>query len=468
MSLRDCEKKGSKLVIIGGGISGLALGWFLKQRFKNASITILEKSDRPGGWIRTHHCDSFLFEEGPRSCRSHGTGITTLELIESLKLEKQWLPAATASQKRFLYTDKKLQQIPQRTLSFLISPLMRSLIRALCKEWRIPPCLLNDKNDESIYDFISRRFNRDVAEKLIDPLISGIYAGDIRQLSIRSCFPWIYDQEQLHGSLTKSFLRNLFNKNKESPSLSSFVKMAQKTPIFTLKDGMEVLITSLAKELKDELRLNTAVAAFELTQKGIKISTNKGTSIEADHVFIATPEATLKDLLKPLDIDVPSFPCASLAVINIGWHQSILKEEGFGYLVPSCEKENVLGMVWDSSVFPGQNKNKGQTRVTAMLGGIHRPDLLLLPEEQLIALARDSLKKHLNISAMPDAIHAKIAIAAVPQYTVGHLEKRKALESALAITSNSRIHLLGSAWYGVAVNDCIANAKKVAMALKMD
>ncbi len=450
-----------RFVIIGGGISGLALAWFLRQRFNDASIIVLEKQERPGGWIRTVRCGDFLFEEGPRSCRSRGTGTATLQLIEDLKLESQWLAAAPASQKRFLYIDGSLQQMPNGILGFLSSPLTRCLIPAFCKEWRVSPL---EKEDESIYDFISRRLNKDIAERFIDPMTSGIYAGDIRQLSMRSCFPAIYELEQAHGSLLKGFVKGLFRK-KEEPHLSSFVKKAQKFPIFTLKNGMESLITALSNSIGNDLNLGTAAINFEVKNDEIQISTNQGSTFSADHVFITTPAEATKELLKSLKIDVPSLPHASLAVVNMGWNSDVLKKSGFGYLIPTKEKEKLLGMVWDSSAFPGQNTYPNQTRMTAMLGGMHHPDIPQLQDEELIALAMESLQKHLNISIPPDTIHTKTTRQAIPQYPVGHLTKVQALEQNLAKASNSRISLLGIPWHGVSVNDCIANAKTLVSTL---
>lgn len=453
-----------RFVILGGGISGLSLGWFLKRRYGNdIALTILEKDVRPGGWIRTLEYDGFLFEKGPRSCRSTGTGVATLQLAEELGLAGETIAASPSAVKRFLYTEGRLQQLPQGVTSFLLSPLMRGVLPALWREWRTPP---ESSSDESIFDFICRRLSSNIAERLIDPLTSGIYAGDIRKLSIQACFPEMFRWEQEHGSLLKGMLSK---RKADKQTTSLFVSKMQRTPIFTFKGGMEILVKALATHLDDSIRLGCSVRTLELNGDGTNIILENGDMLQADHLFCALPSTEASALLNPLlaaeNVQIATVPAVTVAVVNMGWKGNILKHNGFGYLIPTQEQEKVLGMVWDSSAFPQQNRSDTETRLTAMLGGAHHPEIEVLSRKEIVDRALLAVSHHLNINSPPDAIHTQVAKNAIPQYLVGHNDNVKRNEQNLKRLS-SRLTLLGSSWHGVSVNDCIAESKRIALQTK--
>lgn len=177
----------SHLVILGAGISGLAVGWFLRQSLGDKiRITILEKSNRAGGWIHTTNEKGFLFEHGPRSCRTSGNGRITLELIESLGLQDQVLIPDHQAKNRFIYDGNELRQIPKTLFEIPFRKLTKGWIKAFWKDLTSP---ISKDDDESIHAFFSRRFGKEWTDHLIDPFVQGIFAGDAEKLSIKSCFP---------------------------------------------------------------------------------------------------------------------------------------------------------------------------------------------------------------------------------------------------------------------------------------
>ncbi|MBA3817229.1 MAG: protoporphyrinogen oxidase, partial [Parachlamydiaceae bacterium] len=350
-------------VILGAGISGLALAWYLKKRYQDQiRLTVIEKGSRAGGWICTTQQQGFLFEEGPRSCRTKGAGIATLELIEELGLQGEVIAASPDATKRYLYADKQLQCLPQSFLSLLFSPVMRGTLLSLFNEWRKTP---EKYVDESIYDFFARRLSPKIAEQFIDPLVAGIYAGDIRQLSVRSCFSQLYQWEQTYGSLTKGML---FDRTSSKSTHSPFVQAMKSSPIFSFKKGMETLVARLSSKLHEHLQFNSSATTLKVLSGEIEVFLADGKNLRADRVFIALPaEATislLKHSFPSMQTSLPEVSTASVAVVNLGWSQSVLKYSGFGYLIPSREQEKILGVVWDSSVFPQQNSSNSQTRLT--------------------------------------------------------------------------------------------------------
>ena len=447
------------VVIVGAGISGLAAGWFLKQRFGDSiDLKILEASNRPGGWIRSEQCGSFLFESGPRSCRTRGGAIETLRLIEALGLQDQVIAASSTALTRYLYTEGKLQQLPNSLLSFFTSPLMRGVIPALWRELWQPS---GHSEDESIASFISRRFGKNITERFFDPLVSGVYAGNMHHLSIKSCFPDLYRLEQESGSIIKG----LFSKKRGKIEKTPFIEKMLKHPIFSFKRGMETITHRLQEELAKEISLESPIVDMHLMSDRVVLLTASGQRIEADHVLLATPiEATasmLSTISPELGAEIRSIPTATVAVVNMGWNEKVLPYEGFGYLIPSSEKEEILGVVWDSSVFPQQNQTPSQTRLTVMLGGIHHPEVAKMSDDQLVKCSNRALAKHLHFKSPPDVVRVIMAKQAIPQYPVNHHLKMKFIEDTLSKVSASRVQLIGSSWHGVSIHDCISDAKRV-------
>jgi protoporphyrinogen/coproporphyrinogen III oxidase len=429
-------------IIVGAGVSGLALGWYLKKQ--NEQVTILEADDRVGGWIRSHREQGFLFEQGPRSCRSRSAGLETLRLIEDLDLCDEVISASPAAKKRFIYWEGKLQAVP---CSF---GLMKEMLPALWKEWRVPPSCLED---ESIADFIGRRLNHTIAAKLMDPLVSGIYAGDISRLSFRSCFPEMHRMEQEHGSL----LRGMLRKKRTVEDVSPFVQAMRKNSIFSFVNGMETLVSALYSKLENAVRLSSRVTALNISHDVAEAVLSDGQIVKGDRVYLAIPAYAAASLLDTrISEEMMKIPYASVAAVNMGWNQKVLKQEGFGYLVPSSQKQEVLGVVFDSSAFAQQNQHDHETRLTVMLGGMHHPWIEKASKEKIHAKAFRALHTHLGITEKPEAIHITVARQAIPQYEVGHEARLQRIEEALRHTP---IILLGNAWRGVSVNDCIAEAK---------
>lgn len=330
-------------LIVGGGITGLSAAWFLHKQDPTLKITLFEKENRLGGWIRTSHQGGFLFEQGPHTF-PFSRSPHLLSLIQALNLEL--IPSAAT--KRYILQSGRL-----RSLTSFLPMLLPHLFKR-------PPALLED---ESIYSFASRHFSPKIAETLFDPLTLGIYAGDIRTLSIRRCFPTL-----CQGPLFKHF----------RPSKG----------LFTLKDGMEALIHALAK-LPIDIHLNRPAQKI-----GEKEVIAQGKIWRADHVLSALP---------------PPLPARSLWVINLGYENAPLPKKGLGYLVPTKEKESLLGVLFDSEIFPQQNK-QGQTRLTAMVRA---------EEKEPLQAALSGLKRHLGLMVKPDYTAVLFAKDSIPQFEVG-------------------------------------------------
>lgn len=427
-----------KVAIVGGGISGLALAWNFKKQ--GIDCTLYEKEARTGGWIRTSHCQGFVFEQGPHSCRTRGAGIKTLELIEQLGLEKEVISASPAARQRFIYTQGTFKKVPVCPVSLLFSPWKKGVLKALWNDWKTPP---GEGKDESIYDFISRRLSQEVAEELFDPFTTGIFAGDIRKLSIQACFPFLYSLEKKHGGLLKGFWAK--RKEKKETGTSPFVQQLLKTSLFSFRGGMQTLTDCLYQKMQDQVQLNKEIVRLEQNGSSWKLIFADGSAAEADRLFLTIPATATAQLLTD---ELSRIPYASVTVVNLGYKAAVLPKEGFGYLIPSKEKDPIMGVLWDSSVFPQQNSHAQETRLTVML----RPSAKDPAEEAQAAVARQ-----LGILNQPAAVEVSYAHNAIPQYEVGHLERLKHIESRLP----GSISLLGSSYRTISVNDCIAEASAI-------
>lgn len=345
-----------RVLILGGGITGLSAAWYVKKKNPRVKITLLEKEKRLGGWIRTSNEGGFLFEKGPRTFQL-GRSPHLLSLIEELKLDV--ILSSPAAKKRFILHKGKL-----RTPGSFLPMLLPSLLRE--------PFISSSKVlDESIYDFAKRRFSAKIAEMFFDPLTLGVYAGDIQKLSIRSCFPALYKWEQELGSVIKGM----------------FLSPKKAKGLFTLKGGMETLIHALKNQLDIEIVHNCPVETI-----GEQEVLAGGKKWVADRVISALPIAV---------------PHRSIWVINIAYREDVLSKKGFGYLVPTKESEPLLGCIFDSAIFPEEG---GGTRITAMVRA---------EEKKPLDAALSALKRHLNIHNRPTYCSTFLAENAIPQLVVG-------------------------------------------------
>jgi protoporphyrinogen/coproporphyrinogen III oxidase len=438
------------IILLGAGISGLATAWFLKKRYPDYRLTILEKSSRVGGWIQTIQKEGFLFEQGPHSCRIQGAGHHTLALAEELGLQDQVICPSPEANRRFIYYQDKLHPLPGSLKEMPFSPLMKGWLKALWQDWRTSP---REDADESIASFFNRRLGAGWVERLIDPFTLGIYAGDCRQLSLKSCFPR-FDEWEQQGSLFKGAW-----KTKAKPSSNAWIQSFEKQSLFSFKKGMETLPLALFSRLKEHVRLNETIQLIE----GSTVSLASGECLEGDYLISTLPFHALAPLLNTYpDIQklLESLSYASVTCVSLGFNER-LPLKGFGYLVPSKEKIPYLGCIWDSSVFPQQGLEH-QTRLTVLLGGKQHPEVHQWTQQQSIDYSLSILKHHLDITSTPKVIHCQKAAEAIPQYEVGYAERKQQLQKlvqkyALPWT------LSGNAMSGVSVNDCIAQAASIGL-----
>lgn len=405
-----------RVAILGAGISGLASAYFMQKYHPDAECVLFEKESFVGGVIQSSRKDGIFFEHGPRTFATNRTP-NLLQLIKELGLEPDMI--FSSAKNRYVLRDGSIARIPDNLFRLLCSPFGRGVITGILKDLRHPPGLLPD---ESIESFVLRHGNKKVLEQLVDPMVTGIFAGDSSKLSVGACFPNWKKLEYKYGSV----LKGLFNAGGKS-SLP---------PLYSLKGGMHSLPEKLAQEITCETRFGTAITSLVEKERGVEVNGEY-----FDHAILCLPSYVLKTLVpekyRPFFTGIENI---SLSVVNIAFDSVDIPTDGFGYLAPKKEKADIFGVIFDSSVFP-ELHTKDRTRVSVLMPG----------EENFEARALDALRDHLNIHQTPMQLHVHSYKNYLPHLLVGHLERRDLL-------SSPNLSFVGNYLHSVSVESCITEA----------
>jgi oxygen-dependent protoporphyrinogen oxidase len=456
-----------RIVIVGAGISGLCTAHYLVKTLsaagREAEILLFEAEKVPGGKMRTVREDGFNMEWGPNGFLTNKP--YSLELVKDLGIEDRLAPSSDVARKRFIYSGGRLHRLPETPQAFFASNLL-SLPGRLRILWEPfapgPPSGV----DESLGDFARRRLGAEALEKLLDPMVTGIFAGDPDTMSLRSCFPLIHELEQKYGGLVKGMIslqreRRKAGENREMSAGPGGILMS-------FDAGVQTLIDVLASLLSEGL--HTGIAVESVRQRGGRfllslVENGRRGEIDTDALVLATPAYSAASALGELDPGISealsAIPYSPISVVALGYDQATIGNplDGFGFLIPRLEKRKILGALWDSSVFPNRAP-AGKALIRAMVGGVRDPDLAALPAGDLIALAREELSKTMGIAAAPALARAFFHDKGIPQYLVGHGKVLERLEARLAEIPG--LYLNSNAYRGIALNDCVLQSRLTA------
>ncbi|GAB4483753.1 MAG: protoporphyrinogen oxidase [Thermodesulfovibrionales bacterium] len=443
----------ARLAIIGGGISGLSLAFCLLKKHTGYEITVFESEKIPGGKIKTERTEGFLCEWGVNGFLDNRP--KTLELCRRLSIEP--LRSNDASRKRFIFSGGRLHRLPESPPAFLKSDLLTLTGRMRVMMEPLLPG--NPRDEETLAGFARRRLGREALDKLIDPMASGIYAGNPETLSLRACFPKVYDLEKNYGGLVRGMI-GLQRARKKQGSAEK-VGAGPGGVLTSFSEGMGVMVKSLELLIGTRLRTGYRAVSIERTGGGYSIGFADGSSFEAECVVIASPAYAAAEMLKPLDRRlsnlVAEIPYPSLSVACFGYRKEKMPREldAFGYLIPSGEKRKILGTLYDSCIFPNRAP-EGYVLLRSMVGGARASELALESDKRITDMVIRELSDIIGISAHPDFVRIFRHEFAIPQYTVGHLERLRTLE--LLREKHPGLYLTGNPYRGIGVNDCIEQA----------
>jgi oxygen-dependent protoporphyrinogen oxidase len=465
----------TQVVIIGGGIAGLAAAHKLTQTAPHLSVTLIESDSRLGGKIVTDRVDGFVIEGGPDTFLAYkprGVG-----LCRELGIENRLHGTNQKIRRTYVMRGGKLYDLPEGLTGLIPSrfaPMAQTrLISPFGKlrlgfDYLIPPRAVN--GDESLASFVERRLGSELYDRLIEPLMSGIYAGDGKQLSLAATFPQLRQTEIEHGGLIKGMLaakKKLPEGSK--PSGSSQARSAFLTPT----TGLAEIVEALQEKLRGvDIRLNTKVTRVEAVSRGYVARLANGESIESEIVIFATPSFVTADLIADLDPEMSKalneIPYASTATVSVAYPLADIPRplDGYGYIIPRAEGRSILACTWTSTKFP-HRAPEGFGLIRAFIGRAGEDESLDETDESLLKLVREELKRTLGITAPPSLHRVFRWHKAMPQYTLGHLDRLALIEKRLA--AHPGLFVAGNAYRGIGIPDCIASGEAAAaQALKVE
>ncbi|KAI8645817.1 hypothetical protein BD408DRAFT_360758 [Parasitella parasitica] len=492
------------VAILGGGISGLSAAYYLSKYSPKTKILLVEGSKRVGGWIRSQRVspgfhasipsakagtDSVLFEVGPRSLRPVGAGgAAILGMASDLQLQNEMLfvsKSDPSAKNRYIYYNNEINTLPNSLPSLLLRqpPIFKSVIRSILSE---PFVDKGSGQDESLYSFVSRRFSDHVALNLVSAITHGIYAGDSKQLSVKSTMRMLYDAERTSGSVVKGLLSSKPSRpvpKTEQDIVDELVDpdITKTTSVFGFQNGTETLSIGLKRWLQQQP--NVTIITDKQIRKidktvdgnGVKMYSDQ-VSVTVDHIISAIPSKKLDPLLTKQNslVNLSANPSVNVAVVNFAFEEGVdLKYDGFGFLTPHPDSPyklpvpGTLGVVFDSNAMSGQEnkQNSRLVKMTVMMGG-HMWNTTFggaLPSELDPQIAFEKASKALNlylgITDKPKFSMVNVLEECIPQYTVGHELRLGELHQDIKHKYNHLLSVTGASYLGVSVPDCVKNSR---------
>lgn len=435
------------IAIVGGGISGLATAFYIKQQKPEVSITLFEKEENIGGKMMTKEVEGFLFEEGSNGFLSNKPD--TLELVKASGCDDILIKSDDNSRIRFIYKDA-LHQLPESPMAFLKSPLLTCMgkLRVATEYFRAPK---KDDSDETLQSFGYRRVGREMTDTFLDAMVAGIFASAPDKISVNSAFPAVVKLEREYGGLFKGMLAKKKKDAGPGGVLMSF------------KGGVSAFINKLAKSANIEIKTNSSVSS--LKKEGDKYLLHVGEeALSFDKVILCTPAYNsaeiVKDFDKELALMLEDIEYSPISIVGLGYNQLSHDLKGFGLLTTASAKKEVLGVLWDSSIFTDRAPS-GKKSLRVMIGGQRNPELALKNEEELLAMSVRGIRETMGVDGVPDVSYVKRWERGIPNYRVGHLARMDTLFSKLK--EHKGLYLSSNAYFGVGLNDCVGNSKKIAL-----
>jgi oxygen-dependent protoporphyrinogen oxidase len=461
------------IVIVGGGIAALSAAYSLVEKAKSEnrvlSISVVEAGDRWGGKIATDRIDGFVIEGGPDTfLRTKPWGV---DLCRKLGLEERLHGTNPAQKNTYVLHSGRLKPLPEGLMMMIptqIAPMVRTPLLTWTEKARmgldffLPARPLN--GDESLGEFVSRRLGRAAYEKLIEPLMSGIYAGDGDQLSLQSTFPYLRDLEMKHGGLVKGALSVRKQRSRMSSGNSN-----NKSIFLTPTTGLAEIVEALIQHLEThhvQLHLNTRVTQIIHNKTGYyQLDTNTRGPILANGVILAAPAyisgSILLELAPQLSQELTAIPYVSTATISLAYRQSDLPKplRGYGYVIPRREGRQALACTWTSTKFP-HRAPEGYALLRVFAGRAGQEMDLPWNDEDLLEIARSEVRHTLGIQADPVLSRVYMWENAMPQYNLGHPERLKRID--VELTKFPGLALAGNGYQGIGIPDCIFSGSRAA------
>ncbi len=441
-----------RIAIAGAGISGLATAFYLGRARPDWELTILDAAPRAGGTINTVDVNGFLFEGG-------GNGFLTnkpdsLQLVNDSGAQALLMPSSDAARRRFIF-DGSLHALPESPPAFLKTRLLtgRQKLRVL-GELFVPP--RRDGADETLQEFGYRRVGKGLTDVFLDAMTAGIYGTTPAKVSVRAAFPLVVELEQQHGGLFRGMLARRKKGAGPGGVLMSF------------RGGLGTFAEHLHRTIRAEWRLGEAVTAIARDGARWRVESTGG-SAGYDRVIVAAQPHAAASMFRESDAELSALlgriEHTPIAVVGFGYRALQHPLDGFGLLTTTASRQPVLGVLWDSSIFPDRAP-AGCKCVRVMIGGQRNPELVDQDEAGLVATARAGLASTMGVTAEPDVTFVRRWERGIPSYVVGHLGRVGAIFERAARLPG--LHFVCNAYHGIAMNDCVRNGRELAQRISAE
>ena len=458
-----------KVAVVGAGIAGLSAAYELTKQAREQdlplTVDLYESRDRLGGVILTERQDGYVLDAGPDAMLTLKPA--ALELCRELGLDDEIIPTREEDRGVALYSRGKLRSLPYGTGSSWarkIGAYMSSGVVSWGSKLRMAGDLLlprgTPRDDESMADFFGRRLGREAVERIIDPLIAGIYSGDPDQLSIYSTFPRFPQMVEKNRSLLLTMLK--------APQSSR--SGGRTLPVFcSLRDGLDRLVEAIGEQLDAErVFLGTDVTSVRKGDDGYSLVTSQGLRDEYTDVVLSVPAwvaaKQLADEFGPVTDAMESIRYVSSGAVFLAYRRADLGDRlrGYGFLVPDCEGRRINGATWISNKFDHRSPPDGFL-VRCYIGGDRTAKELELEDDAMVDMCLEELSEIAGITAEPIFTRVYRWKRSNPQYDVGHAERSRWIDAALA--QHPGLHVTGSGFRGIGLPDCVKDGRETARRL---
>ncbi len=453
-----------KIVIIGGGIAGLSAAYYLQeQKINDLSITLIEAEDKLGGKLQTADEDGFAIEGGPDCFLSQKPAVARLG--KQIGISEDLIGTSEENKGTYILSGGRLHELPEGLMLMVptkILPFATSSLISWPGKFRMGLDMVlpkkNSSGDESLASFVTRRLGKEALDKIAEPLIGGIHAGDPDNMSLKASFPRFLDMESKHRSLIKAMLvgkrEAARSKGKKTSHFMSFV------------GGMGELAQSVAGKLDSvEIKTSCPVQSVNYSDK-FHITLKNEEQLEADYVIFAVPAYAAADIIEQQDKQIAqtlrSINFVNSATVSVAYHKNDLGKplKGYGFVIPSQEKRNIMAVTYSSQKWHHRIPNDNYQLLRCFVGGPKNQDMVLLDDEEMLTKVKAELKDILGITAKPLLTKICRWVNGMPQYSMGHLERVESIEQRLERFPG--LALAGNSYRGIGVPDCIESGERAA------
>ncbi|HHW39306.1 MAG TPA: protoporphyrinogen oxidase [Bacillales bacterium] len=451
-----------KVVVIGGGIAGITAAYYLQKEVKEKVLPIetmlIEASDRLGGKVQTYTDNDYVIEKGPDSFLARKTSAS--RLAEEAGLKDQLVTNGTG--KSYILVKDKLHSmpggaimgIPTKIVPFALSSMFSPIGKLRAGgDFILPPS--NVKGDQSLGKFFRRRFGNEIVDHLIEPLLSGIYAGDIDQMSLLATFPQFYEVEQKHRSLILGMKKTT---PKPKPTKTATIGKKSGGMFLSLKGGLESLVHAIAAKLNPgSVVKGVSVEQVEQIGDQYRLNLSSGEEIKADSIIVCVPHQQTAQIFSQYPFFKPfhNVPSTSVANVALAFPEAAIKQDidGTGFIISRDSGYAMTAVTWTHKKWP-HSAPKGKALLRCYVGRPGDEEIVNRSDEEIVETVLKDLNKTMNIVSAPELTVITRWHDSMPQYTVGHKERMRDITAKMR-NELPGVFLAGASYEGLGVPDCI-------------